>query len=248
MRIAEWLGARSWSWLAGAFALGWATPAAAAPLAFTGSLAILVGPFGVGVPGAGFAEVDGHGHLGQLGVPASSFQVQGLVVPITTTQAAPISGLQITAANQSGVFDNPGGGTMPLLGSAKVCLYGACSAAVANLTVPLDVVGRAASVTVTGPVSLTVVGAPWTIGTAQVGSETAMGFAYGPGSQTSSTARASGAIQLVTPIAISTNLPSDFAQVAAFAVMTLHFVPEPTTLVLLGAGIAITAALGRRSA
>lgn len=227
-----------------------AAPARSAPLAFSGSLAISIGPFGVGVTGQGFAEVDQYGHLGSLGVPADAFQTQGLVVTITTTAARPIYGLQISAANRAGQLDNPGGGPMPLQGAAKVCLFGVCGAStnLANLTVPLSVVGHDATTTVSGPVDVTVVGAPWTVGTAQIGTATAMGFAYGPGSQTSSTARASGVIQLVTPILISTNLPNDFALVPAFGVMTLHFVPEPTTLALVGAGLAATALFGRRRA
>jgi hypothetical protein len=129
---------------------------------------------------------------------------------------------------------------MALLGSARVCLYGPCSDPVANLVVPLEVVGQGGTTVVSGPVDLTVVGAPWTVGTARVGTATAMGFAYGPGSQASSTARASGAIQLVTPIRIMTNL-GGFAVVPAFGVLTLHFVPEPTTLALLAAGLALLA-------
>jgi hypothetical protein len=225
-----------------------AAPAHAAPLAFTGSIAIEIGSFGVGVTGQGFAEVDQYGHLGSLGLPANAFQAQGLVVTITTTAVRPIYGLQVTAANQSGQLDNPAGGPLPLLGAAKVCLYGVCGAStnISNLTVPLSVVGQAATVTVSGPVDVTVVGAPWTVGTAAVGTATAMGYAYGPASQTSSTARGSGAIQLVTPIAISTNLPGAFAVVPAFGLMMLHFVPEPTTLVLFGAGLAATAVAARR--
>jgi hypothetical protein len=213
----------------------------AAPLPFTGSLSILIGPFGVGIAGRGVAEVGAYGHLDSVAIPAGAFATQGLVVPITGEGAAPISGIQATAQNGAGSFANPGGGTMALLGSAKVCLYGPCSGAVANLVVPLEVVGQGGTTTVAGPVNLTVAGAPWTVGTARVGTATAMGFAYGPGSQTSSTARASGVIQLVTPIRITTNLPGDFAVVPAFGVLTLHFVPEPGTLALLAAGLALLA-------
>jgi hypothetical protein len=53
-------------------------------------------------------------------------------------------------------------------------------------------------------------------------------------------------LQLVTPIFISTNLADDFVAVPAFGVLNLHFLPEPTTLVLGGAGPLIAAAIGRR--
>jgi hypothetical protein len=75
--------------------------------------------------------------------------------------------------------------------------------------------------------------------------QTAMGFRHGPASLGSSTATASGVLQLVTPIVISTNLGVDLALLGAFAFLTLHFVPEPGTAVLLGAGVAALAALGR---
>ena len=95
-------------------------------------------------------------------------------------------------------------------------------------------------------VNVTVAGAPWTSGTVAIGASTAHGFSHGPASHTSSTARASGVLQLVTPIFISTNLAGDFSAVPAFGVLNLHFVPEPATLVLVGAGLLVTAAIGRR--
>jgi hypothetical protein len=49
----------------------------------------------------------------------------------------------------------------------------------------------------------------------------------------------------VTPIYISPSLAGDFAVVPAFGVLNLHFVPEPTTLVLSGVALLVTAAIGR---
>lgn len=231
-RMSAGIGAAMALWIALA-----AAPAWSAALPFTGTLSLQIGPYGVGVGGEGVAEVPAFGHLTALGIPAGAFATQGLVVDITETAAFPIAGLQVTGSNATGEFANPGGGIMPLAGSVRVCLFGACPAAVANLTVPLSVVGQEATATIDGSVNVTVQGAPWTVGTAQIGSATAMGFAFGPGEQTSSTARASGRIQLVTPIRILTNFPGDLAVVPAFGILTLHFVPEPTTLLLLGAGL-----------
>lgn len=52
-------------------------------------------------------------------------------------------------------------------------------------------------------------------------------------------------LQLVTPISITTNIGSS-PIIPAFATLTLHFVPEPTTLLLAVGGFAVLAALGRR--
>ncbi len=73
-----------------------------------------------------------------------------------------------------------------------------------------------------------------------------MGFAHGPASATqSTTAQPGGVLSLVTPVFISTPFLS-IPIVEAFSRMTLHFVPEPSTLLLLGSGIVALLALGRR--
>jgi hypothetical protein len=132
-----------------------------------------------------------------------------------------------------------------VIGTTKVCLYGACGSEtnISNLVVPLDVVGAGGQVTVMGAVALTVIGAPWTTGTAAIGTITLMGGV----AEASNTAAASGNVTLVTPIFISTNIGS-FAVVPAFGILNLHFVPEPGTIVLVGSGIAGLVALGRNRA
>jgi len=245
----QWVrSARAMSIACGVVAsIAWSGAAGADPLPFVGSLSILVGSFGVGIPGQGIADVDAYGHLGAWDLAASAFRADGLVVPVTTSAAAPVGGIQVTAHNAPGHFERQSGGAMAIAGAAKVCVFGPCSNAVANLVVPLSVVGVGGAATVEGAINVTVVGAPWTTGIASVDGVTAAGWARGPGSQTSSTAHASGEIQLVTPIRILTNLPNDLAAIPAFGVLTLHFVPEPTTIALLGGGLVATAALGRRT-
>jgi hypothetical protein len=140
-----------------------APAARAATLPFTGSLSILLGSFGVGIPNGGIATVNGSGGFGQLDsieIPAGAFDAQRLVVSITTPAALPLRGIQRTAANADGSFTKPGSGSIGILGAAKVCLFGPCSGAVANLVVPLDVVGVGGTTYVTAPVNVTVVGAP----------------------------------------------------------------------------------------
>jgi hypothetical protein len=73
-----------------------------------------------------------------------------------------------------------------------------------------------------------------------------MGFAHGAASGTASTAAASGTIQLVTPIFVSTSVAFN-PIFPSFATLTLHFVPEPTTLGLAAGGIALLGVAARRA-
>jgi PEP-CTERM motif-containing protein len=54
-----------------------------------------------------------------------------------------------------------------------------------------------------------------------------------------------GQLTLVSPIRIRTNLPGSDPLLVVFGMLTLNFVPEPATLVLLGAGAAALGFLGR---
>jgi hypothetical protein len=241
----------------GALAFG-AVQARAAALPFTGVLSLgLVGIDGFGNPaflppvavaGNGAANVVSSGnHINSLSIPASPFSVAKLVVPITDPLVSPLKGIQLTVHNGAGSFGGaPLGGAMPLDGIAKICLMKNCSFPVANISVPLSVVGAGgtAAYGTSLSVAVTVKGAPWTAGTQAVGTITQMGFVHGPASGTSSTAAASGAIRLVTPIFISTDIPAQ-AVVTGFGVLSLHFVPEPATLLLLVGGIAGLVLFGR---
>lgn len=236
---------------AGFLAMTVAGQAQAVNLGFTGGLAVQIATLApVVIPGAGTAVVNGSGsggHLTSLGIGASQFGISGFVLPVTDPAASPIKGVQVTAVNGSGEFSGSGGagfgGVMPILGSAKVCLFGYCSASVANIAVPLTVVGSGGVTVVTGAVNLTVVGAPWTTGTAAIGTVTVMGGV----NPLSNTGANSGSVSLVTPVFISTNIGAS-AVLPAFAFLNLHFVPEPGTLVLVGSGIAGLVAFGRNRA
>jgi hypothetical protein len=91
--------------------------------------------------------------------------------------------------------------------------------------------------------NVSVEAAPWTVGTATLplrtegGATVAVqraGFVHGPLSFTGSTAREGGVLQLVTPIAVTSQDGQPFA---SFAVLDLRLIPEPGPLVLLGAGV-----------
>jgi hypothetical protein len=233
-----------------------AAPALAAAVPFSGELAIRVGTLApVTYAANGTAIVNGSGggiEVDSLALAASLFHASGTVFPVTDPGAAPITGIRVTAVNGTAAFaggtgSGTLGGAMALLGSARVCLFGAgaCTGSLANLSVPLSVVGTGGTATAAGAVNVTVIGAPWTTGTAAAGSLSAMGFAQGPASAPGSTALASGVLRLVTPIFVSTNLGGG-SVVPAFGFLTLHFVPEPGTLALAGAGLAAVAAAARR--
>jgi len=108
----------------------------------------------------------------------------------------------------------------------------------------------------TGPgLTVSLYGAPWTLGAASVtsvrtpngviGTVTAAGFAHGPASATATAHRVGGVIQIVTPTLVVANVDPPLDRTALMGVLRLRFVPEPSALLLLGAGAASLAALAR---
>jgi hypothetical protein len=246
---------------AGFCALSIAGPASGVLLPFTGSLGIEInaglitgGPGGysvedllltVVIPGSGAAAVNGSGiagHLTALGLAGGEFATVSLVLPVTDPWAYPFAGVQITAGNGAATFAGAGGdafgGVMPMNGVMKVCLFATCSGAVANVEIPLSVVGKGGTASFFGPINLTVKGAPWTTGTAAIGTMTRMGGV----SPLSNTGAPGGSMNLVTPIFISTNVPPYLWP--AFGILSLDFIPEPATLLLGGTAIASLVAVG----
>ena len=104
-------------------------------------------------------------------------------------------------------------------------------------------------------INISVLGAPWTVATAVVTgiptanggvtTSTAVGFAHGPASNTASTARVGGVVQLVTPTITQTSLGTG-TMTALFGILTIQFVPEPGTFGLFSLGVVGLAAFGRK--
>ena len=252
--------------------IGLAGPSAATPTPFfnatlTTILATLA-PAVVGADTAVSTSVElsrsAGGAITKLTIPKSLFSTMAFVLPVTDPAAAPIMGVQVTEVNLTGMFAPATGvlaGLMPLKGVNKVCLFTTCPAPPPqNLTVPISVVGAGGNVTVGALVNITAIGAPWTAGTALIGTVSAKGFtATHPttvttimgGMEAIDTKTPMGAkgtaIQLVTPIFVSTNIGAS-AVVPAFSILNLVVpsAPEPGVAAAYGVAIGTLLMLGRR--
>ncbi|HEY8153633.1 MAG TPA: PEP-CTERM sorting domain-containing protein, partial [Myxococcota bacterium] len=188
-----------------------------------------------------------------------------LTATVGTGTLGPISG---------GVLSTPlTKSRLPVAGLAKLCLFStACGSAIPIMLTQHTAatgtrgVGIGGILTLSlgpypGAVRISIEAAPWTIKTGTsidqittpVGgtvkkyiNRTAMGFAHGPSSNTSSTASPGGVVQLITPMQVVTNDPITSNQkIALFGILTIRFVPEPGMLLLLGSGVVGQLALGR---
>lgn len=221
-----------------ALALFLPVTASAAPLPFQGTIEIHISTLDtVAVFGGGVAEVgaaSGGLHLTGVTVPEGAIATLFQNVPVTDPAAFPIAGLVFTVDNGPGRFAAAASGElsglMPLRGVSKICLFGTCSAAVANIDVPLSVIGGTGAATAAAAVSVTVQGAPWTTGFVQVSPSSAVrGLARGPAGNPSSTAQLGGLLSLVTPIFISTNIAA-LSVVPAYARFLQRFTNEAPPL------------------
>jgi len=106
-----------------------------------------------------------------------------------------------------------------------------------------------------GPVRISLESGPWTLGSNNGINQTKdggfitvsqTGFVHGPASANSSTAEPSGVIQLIAPQQVTVSgLQSNSTALTLFFTLTLHFVPEPGLLLLLGSGVVGLGLLGR---
>lgn len=163
---------------------------------------------------------------------------------------APISGGGALTQNQ-----------LALAGVARVCLiFTGCGQSLPLiLTVNNGATGVGVGGLITvggaGPVRVSLINSPWQIGTATRLVSTANGnvitrmhhgYIHGPASGTSSTAKPSGIVQLITPIQVLVKgVGGNTANISLFTSITMHFVPEPGLMLLLGSGVAGLALLGR---
>jgi PEP-CTERM motif len=249
-------------------AFGVASQASATVLSFTGTIGVNIAGLGtIPLTGAGAATVNGSSpgtHLSSFVLGGGTFAGQ-VPVPITDPAAAPINGLFLSiVGNNPGTFagfsgGGPAGGVMGINGQAVVCLFaffGTIPCPVAGLSVPfsqngtrgLGIGGAPIAVFNTAVnIGVTVQGFPWA-GSGSFGTtgSPVVAFAHGPASgDSSSAAQGSGVVQLVSPLLINTTIPAS-SFLAGYGILTLHFVPEPGTLLLLATGAAGLALVGRK--
>jgi hypothetical protein len=107
------------------------------------------------------------------------------------------------------------------------------------------------------PVRLSIYGAPWTLGTVTVDNSghgfgpvfaTTHGFLHGPASNTSTAALAGAVLQLVTPMQVRMDSVYNSGSIGYFGKLTLRFLPEPKSLLLVGSGVVGLALMGWRRA
>lgn len=222
------------------------------------------------IQGSGVATVNnssGGTHLNTLRL-AGGITGTG-TIPVTDPDTiGTIPSIRFTATLGTGTISGISGAppvhqpaTLPLKGFTRVCLFSPTCAAflpLANTTnTGATGVGIGGQLTLGrfGNVRISVVNNPWTLGqvtgvlnTHEGGFRTGVvtGFVHGAASSNSSTATGSGLIQLVSPQAITVSgVAGNSAALALFARLTVHFIPEPGLLLLIGSGIVGLGLLGR---
>jgi hypothetical protein len=285
-----------------ALAIGLAAPASAASVPFSGSLAVQIGTLPpIPVSGSGTATVNGSagGHpITSLTIPASAFSTS---LTVAVPNAFPIVQLAFPVLANGPISVASGGGCTAghpnlicpgtglagfggVVGTALVGIFfthtagsGSGSQPVANLSVPLGVVGAGSTTLATSlGITVQVSGAGWTTGTASVFNPTAQVLTHNPStfhqfptvtftaSQSIPVPGSTGTlvsfagtrstnptsnfntdtITLVSPIQIFNNATSAF--IPSLASVSLHFIPEPGQLLMLGSGLAALLLYGRR--
>lgn len=168
----------------------------------------------------------------------------------TATTPNPVNGVitklsvKFTGGNAAALFTGPApssvGGAARISGVAS--LYGL---GLKLLDVPVALGVPDTIVKSGGGVITTVVNAPWTAGIAMITGPTANRGGTVMATRTGANALTpggAGELLLVTPVKIVTNITGTLP---TFAFLRLTYVPEPSTITLLGFGVAGLAALGR---
>lgn len=255
--------------------LGFAGTAGAKSLDWHGTLDLDLGTLPtLRLNGSGVATVNnssGGNHLNTLRI-AGGITGSG-TINVTDPDATPtIPSIIISATVGTGTISGISGappinapGTIPVKGVTLVCLLAGCPPTPGGGALTLNNttnngatgIGVGGLLTIGGKGSprISIENGPWTIGqrtgeiqTGGGGFRTLAktGFIHGPASSTSSTAQSSGVIQLIAPQQVTViGVNGNNSKLSLFATLTLHFIPEPGLLLLIGSGVVGLGLLGR---
>jgi hypothetical protein len=222
------------------------------------------------IQGSGVSTVNGttgQNHLNTLRL-AGGITGSGTIAVTDPETTGTIPSIKISATLGTATLSGISGGgalsqpTLPIGGFTRVCLFvpGCEGFLPLNNTTNNGNTGLGVGGQLTlggfGMIRISIVNQPWTLGTVSGVNQTVSGgfktisrkgFAHGPTSATSSsTATGSGVVQLIAPQQVTTTgIAGNSSQLTLFAALTIHFIPEPGLLLLIGSGVVGLGLLGR---
>lgn len=252
--------------------LGLAGSASAKTLDWHGTLDIDLGALkDLRITGSGVATVNassGGSHLNTMRI-AGGITGSG-TIPVTDPSASgTLPSIIISGTIGTGTFSGISGApplnapaVLGLKGYTRVCTFVPCSPSAPGFELNNTTNSGGTGIGIGGLLTLgdagiyiSIEAAPWTLAFNTGVNQTLKGgfitlgkggFVHGAASANSSTATPSGVIQLISPEQVTvTGLKTNSAKLTLFTTLTLHFIPEPGLLLLIGSGVVGLGVLGR---